>query len=120
MVKDMHPGTDPDSYIELVAHTPDSRDYVSSSAKDAVAVFSEIYYPHGWKASIDGREAEHFRVNYILRAMNIPAGVHQIHFVFDPDSVRKGDTSAVIMCVLMDLICLGVLGAALLKCFRKA
>ncbi len=83
-------------------------------------MFSEIYYPHGWKATIDGTPAEHFRVNYMLRAMNVPAGKHQIHFVFDPDSVRKGDTIAVSFCVLMYLLVLGIIAAALWKRFKKA
>jgi hypothetical protein len=56
----------------------------------------------------------------MLRAMNVPAGVHKIHFIFDPDSVRKGDTIAVSFCVLMYLLVLGIIAAALWKRFKKA
>ena len=120
MVADLHPGIAPDASIQLTAHTPDTRDYEVESSAPGVVVFSEIYYPHGWKASIDGAPADHFRVNYLLRAMNVPAGKHSIHFVFDPDSVRKGDTIAVAFCILMYLISLGIIAAALWKRFKKA
>ena len=52
--------------------------------------------------------------------MNVPAGQHKIHFVFDPDSVRKGDTIAIIFCILMYLITFGIIAAALVKRFKKA
>jgi hypothetical protein len=52
--------------------------------------------------------------------MNIPAGQHHIRFIFDPDSVRKGDTIAIIFCILMYLITLGIIAGALWKRFRKA
>ena len=120
MVADLHPGIAPDASVTLSAHTPDTRDYEVESSAPGVVVFSEIYYPHGWKASIDGTPADHFRVNYLLRAMNVPAGKHSIHFVFDPDSVRKGDTIAVAFCILMYLISLGIIAAALWKRFKKA
>ena len=120
MVADLHPGIAPDASVRLSAHTPDTRDYDVESSAPGVVVFSEIYYPHGWKASIDGAPADHFRVNYLLRAMNVPAGKHSIHFVFDPDSVRKGDTIAVAFCILMYLISLGIIAAALWKRFKKA
>ena len=64
--------------------------------------------------------ADHFRVNYMLRAMNVPAGQHHIRFVFDPDSVRKGDTIAIIFCILMYLVTLGIVAGALWKRFKKA
>ena len=64
--------------------------YTSNCAYDKIAVFSEIYYPYGWKAYIDGTPVDHFRVNYLLRALNIPAGKHDIRFEFRPDSVMKG------------------------------
>ena len=120
MVPNLNPGIAPDARITLTGHTPEYLDYEVSTSAPGVVVFSEIYYPHGWKATIDGTPAEHFRVNYMLRAMNVPAGKHQIHFVFDPDSVRKGDTIAVSFCVLMYLLVLGIIAAALWKRFKKA
>src|SRR5690606_27849947 len=60
--------------IELISHRPNELIYEYSSATDQLAVFSEVYYPHGWKAYIDGKEVSHFQVNYVLRAMMVPAG----------------------------------------------
>ena len=120
MAGNLHPGIPEGAAITLTAHTPETLDYEVSSSAPGIVVFSEIYYPHGWKASIDGEPADHFRVNYMLRAMNVPAGQHKIHFVFDPDSVRKGDTIAVIFCVLMYLISLGIIAVAIWKRFKKA
>ena len=115
----LHPGLPEKGYIQLTGHTPETLDYDCVSTDPGTVVFSEIYYPHGWKATIDGEPAEHFRVNYTLRAMNVPAGMHRIHFVFDPDSVRKGDTIGVIFTILMYLLSLGVIAAAVWKLFRK-
>ncbi len=119
MVKNLEPGIAPDASVILTAQTPDTRDYVVNSSTPGTVVFSEIYYPHGWKASIDGEPADHFRVNYMLRAMDVPAGLHTIHFVFDPDSVRKGDTIAMVCGLLMYLIVFGILAAAIWGIFKK-
>ena len=82
-------------------------------------MFSEIYYPYGWKASIDGEPVDHYRVNYMLRALNVPAGSHAIHFEFDPDSVRKGDTIATVFIVLMYLLSVGIIGYGVWNFIRK-
>ena len=115
----LEPGIAPDASILLTSHTPESLDYLVNSSTPGTVVFSEIYYPHGWKASIDGEPAPYFRANYMLRAMNVPAGQHTIHFVFDPDSVRKGDNLALFFCILMYLAAGGILAAALWKLFKK-
>ena len=80
-----------DAVIKLTDYTPKSLTYRVSSSKPGTVVFSEIYYPYGWKATIDGKSADYFRADYILRAMNVPAGSHTINFTFEPDSVRKGN-----------------------------
>lgn len=113
------PGHDEQANVKLTKYTPKYIDYESTSSKDGVIVFSEIYYPHGWKATIDGQPAEHFRVNYTLRALNVPAGSHKIHFVFDPDSVRKGNTFAGIFCVLMYLIAAAVIAKEVIDCRKR-
>ena len=119
MAGDLHPGVHPDAKIKLSAHTPDSRDYDYSSPQDATVVFSEIYYPHGWKATIDGKPAAHFRANYLLRAMQVPAGKHHIRFVFEPDSVRKGDTLALVFITLMYLSLAGAAAFGIVRFVRK-
>lgn len=105
--------------VVLNKYTPKELDYTSSSSQPGTIVFSEIYYPYGWKATIDGQAVDHYRVNYMLRAVNVPAGQHNIHFIFDPDSVRKGDTIAVICIIIMYLACLGIIGYGIFKCIRR-
>lgn len=77
--------------IELVEYSPNKLVYKASTNKNRLALFSEIYYPAGWSAYIDGSEAEIIRANYILRALNIPAGDHTIVFEFAPNSFKKGE-----------------------------
>ena len=76
--------------IELTSYAPDRLTYAASVSAEKTAVFSEIYYKYGWKAYIDGEPAVHFRADYTLRALNIPAGEHEIVFEFRPDSIFKG------------------------------
>lgn len=75
-------------------YAPDRLTYRSHSAKGNIAVFSEIYFPWGWTATIDGKPVEIGRVNYVLRALNIPAGDHTIAFKFDPQEVHTTDSAA--------------------------
>jgi hypothetical protein len=74
--------------IEMTAYYPNRVEYESSSSHDGLAVFSEVYYKNGWKAFIDGKRAPVSRADWILRAIEIPAGKHRIEMVFDPDNVR--------------------------------
>ena len=78
------------AHIKVIKYEPNHIVYKSENPKDGFAVFSEIYYPHGWKATIDGKDAEIIRVNYMLRGIEIPAGNHTIVFKFDPDVVKTG------------------------------
>lgn len=108
--KDQVPPTLPDSSggsIELVSQQPNELIYTSKTASDQLAVFSEIYYPHGWKTYIDGQEATHFRANYVLRAMMIPAGDHEIKFKFDPEVIEKGSSVALASSILLGILLLG-------------
>jgi len=57
-------------------------------------VFSEVYYPEGWVATIDGKEVQIGRVNYILRALQVPAGDHEIIFTYKPKSIVLTETIA--------------------------
>jgi hypothetical protein len=108
--------SDPSASIVLNTYAPDVLTYKSNCAYDKVAVFSEIYYPYGWKAYIDGTPVEHFRVNYLLRALNVPAGTHEIRFEFRPDSVIKGNViSAVFIFVMVGTI----VASILFSCWRS-
>lgn len=75
------------STIRLTGYEPNQLVYETSSPKDGVVVFSEIYYP-GWTATIDGKPTDIARADYILRAMNVPAGKHTIEMRFDPQSLH--------------------------------
>ena len=96
--------------IKLTDYTPNYLKYESQSSQDAFAVFSEIYYPEGWVASIDGKEVAHINVNYILRGMQVPAGKHIIEFRFDPQTYKTGATITQISAYLVGLIILIALG----------
>lgn len=79
--------------VTLTDYQPNALKYEVDSKNGGVVVFSEIYYP-GWISYIDGKEVEHGRADYILRAMNVPAGKHQIEFRFDPKSLHTTETIA--------------------------
>ena len=92
--------------ITLSSYAPDELIYKSSSPSDQLAVFSEVYYgPNkGWQAYVDGAKVSHFRANYILRAMKVPAGEHEIRFKFDPTSYRVGEMISLVASLLIVLI----------------
>ena len=100
--------TDGQGRIELKQYAPNELRYTSENSKAGVAVFSEIYYP-GWTATIDGQPVEVARVNYVLRALRVPAGRHEIVFSFRPTSVS---TTEVIAYVAFALLIAGFLFAA--------
>ncbi|GAA4935307.1 YfhO family protein [Algibacter agarivorans] len=93
--------------ITLKSVKPNYLKYKSSNSNNGFAVFSEIYYGKGWKTFINGKPADHMRVNYILRGMEIPAGNHTIEFKFDPDVVKTGSSIALAGSVLLGLLLLG-------------
>jgi hypothetical protein len=76
--------------IQLVNHQLNHLTYEFESASDQLAVFSEIFYKPGWTAFIDGKEVEHFRVNYILRGLPVPAGKHKIEFKVNDTTYKNG------------------------------
>lgn len=95
---------DSSATVSLTHYTPRYIDYEAHATQPGTIVFSEIFYPHGWVATVDGVEVEHYRVNYMLRALNVDAGTHKIRFEFRPESVAKGNTLSMIFVVAMYLI----------------
>lgn len=93
--------------INLLKYNLNSIQYKSVSDENQFAVFSEIFYKNGWNAYIDGEFKPHYRVNYVLRGMEIPAGEHTIEFKFEPRIVRIGSTISLISYVLLFLIPFG-------------
>ena len=104
--------------IQLVAYEPNRLKYEINSNTGGTIVFSEIYYP-GWRSFIDGQEVPHGRANYILRAMNVPAGQHEVEFSFDPVSLHVTENIASIALGLLALVAL-VMAALKIKVYRKA
>ena len=84
-----------------IKYKPNYLKYSSQNSNDGFAVFSENYYRQGWQAFIDGVKAEHIRVNYVLRGMEIPSGEHTIEFKFDPQVIRTGSSIALGSSILL-------------------
>lgn len=77
--------------ISLLEYKPNYLKYEATCSSDGLAVFSEIYYPKGWSAKIDGKVVDILRVNYILRALDIPSGNHIVEFEYRPESYYIGN-----------------------------
>ena len=115
---------DSSSTISLVSYAPNRLVYEYSSNRDALAIFSEIYYPEGWKAVLkesDGKESELpiFRADYILRGLCLPAGSGEITFTFNPDSFVKGERCSMASSALLYAALLALLGTTFYNKLRR-
>ncbi len=90
-----------DGKINLISYKPNHLIYESDTKNEEFAVFSEIYYPKGWNAYIDGQLTSHVGVDYVLRGMIVPAGRHKIEFKFEPQTYQFGNTIALIGSILL-------------------
>ena len=110
----VQPGTYPDSTatIALTDYAPDALTYRYAAPQPGTVVFSEIYYADGWQAFLDGKPVPHFRADFVLRAMQVPAGPHEIRFVFEPKEYKIGNTVSLIssLGVLLAVVAAGVFG----------
>lgn len=95
---------DSSATIKLVSYEPNELVYEYSAESEKLVLFSEVYYPHGWNAYIDGEKVPHFRANYILRGMVVPQGDHSIVFKFEPQVVETGSTIALMSSIVMGLL----------------
>lgn len=102
--------------ITLTSYAPDRLVYRARSARGGVAAFSEVYFPWGWKAEIDGQEVPLGRVNYILRALKVPAGEHEIVMTFQPSSIGRTEAVATVAVIV---IYLWILAALVLPELRR-
>ncbi|HZX74286.1 MAG TPA: YfhO family protein, partial [Cyclobacteriaceae bacterium] len=114
-VADLKLARDSSSVISLKEFTPPHIKYESQSSSDALAVFSEIYYPKGWHAFVDGKETEILRADYVLRALMIPSGKHEIEFKFEPKPYTIGNKVTLASSWVVLLISLGCLGWSMKK-----
>jgi len=90
--------------ISLTEYKPNYLKYNSTSPKNGIAIFSEIFYDKGWNAYINGELKPHFRANYVLRGMQIPAGNHLVEFKFEPDSYFVSERIAFASSILLLLL----------------
>ncbi len=82
--------SDSTAIIKLQNYQPNEMLFKTTSKTPQLAVFSEIYYPYGWKVLVDGKEVPYIKANYLLRAVHVPAGNHDVKMVFEPEVIQKG------------------------------
>lgn len=109
----------PGDTIFETSYAPNKLTYHTKAAAPRLALFSEIFFPWGWTATIDGKPAEIGRANYVLRALRIPAGTHTVEFSFDPKSLRVTNTIAMVAVTVIYLICAGAVLSLLYTRSRK-
>lgn len=105
--------------VALTYYSPDRLSYNASTANGGVAVFSEVYFPDGWQATIDGKPAEIGRVNYVLRALRVPAGQHHIEFMFTPGAVSATNGISTASIAAVYIFCLGALVLIAVRIVRR-
>ena len=105
--------------ITLIDYKPNHLQYQSNTQKDQLVVFSEIYYDKGWNAYVDEILVPHFRANYVLRAMIVPAGKHKIDFKFEPKVYVIGEKVSFASSLLLILLVLGFGFHEVRNYFRK-
>lgn len=108
-------GKDSAAYVVLDKYGLNTISYRSKNSKDGFAVFSDIYYPFGWKVYVDGNEMPIYRTNYLLRGVKLPAGEHKIEFEFRPEKFYMGNKVAAVSSILLWLTVIG----SLVMAFRK-
>ncbi|MEZ4825974.1 MAG: hypothetical protein R3C61_06725 [Bacteroidia bacterium] len=111
MFEGFQPTGDNSGRIVLTDFKPNHLTYQSSSPVEAVGIFSEVYYNDGkgWNAYIDNNPVPHFRADYILRGLRIPAGEHKIEFKFEPKSYSVGNTISLLTSILLLLAFAGIM-----------
>ena len=112
------PEPDAEDRIELLSYAPNELHYRYSAANGRLAVFSEIWYPDGWTATVDGEALELLRADWVFRAALLPAGTHEITMRFQPESYRSGAAVSRWMSAGLLLVLLAALGLCIGR--RKA
>ncbi|TMM31980.1 hypothetical protein FDT66_00510 [Polaribacter aestuariivivens] len=93
--------------IKLLKYSLNELTFQANTNNEQFAVFSEIYYKNGWNAYIDGKLTPHYRVNYVLRGLKVPAGNHKIEFKFEPKIIQQGKIISLSSYGLLFLITIG-------------
>lgn len=108
----------PGDTIYETSYAPNRLTYHTSSAKGGVAVLSEIYFPWGWHATVDGQETEIGRVNYMLRAVRIPAGKHTLELRYEPQSLKTTTATAYAAIIAIYLLVIGAVAVWCVKVYK--
>ncbi|MBK8311755.1 MAG: YfhO family protein [Chitinophagaceae bacterium] len=116
----VQPQWDSTASIKMINYDNDAIEYEVNGNGPQFAVFSEIYYPVGWNAYIDGKKTEYYNVNYILRGLSVPAGKHAVKFVFEPASVKSGTSIMFISSIIILLVFVGGLFMAWRQSRKKS
>jgi hypothetical protein len=98
-----------DDVVKLNKYTPNELTYSVDSKNGGLVVFSEVWFPWGWHATVDGNETQLGRVNYVLRAMQVPAGKHNVVLTFNPESIHVTGNIAYISIILIYLLLIGAI-----------
>jgi hypothetical protein len=94
--------------INLTSYKANHLVYQSNASSNQFAVFSEVFYDKGWNAYLNGELVPHYRANYVLRAMNIPAGENKVEFKFEPQTFKTGQQISLASSIILLLLILGV------------
>ena len=105
--------------IELVEYAPNYLKYEYASPAEALCVFSEIYYPNGWRAYVDGKEVDYFAVDYILRGMVLPEGEHTVEWRFKAPNWGVATTITGIASWLIILSVVAVISLIIIRLIRN-
>jgi len=118
-LKGFNPVADSTAGIKLTEYKPNKLKYTYKTTADQLVVFSEIYYAKGWNAYIDGKITPHLRADYVLRAMVVPAGKHEIEFRFEPKVYFTGEKISFASSLLLILLMAGFAGNEIRKLTGK-
>ncbi|MCX6305964.1 MAG: YfhO family protein [Bacteroidetes bacterium] len=112
-------GRDTSDRIRLETYAPNRLVYQYNTSNNGLAVFSEIWYPKGWNAYVDGRLTPHFRANYVLRAMVLPAGAHKLEFRFEPVVYAVGEKVSLVSSMVLLVLLIGMVLWEIRRYFGK-
>lgn len=101
--------------IRLLSYDPKKMVYESKAASEQLAVFSEMHYQPGWNAYIDGQLVPHFRADYVMRAMRVPAGTRQIQFRFEPKAYYTGNKVSFYACLILFVALAGAISLSIIR-----
>lgn len=119
-LKGFAPAVDSTASITLTAYRPNRLTYTTETTADQLAVFSEIYYQPGWRVTIDGQPASHFRADWTLRAMIVPAGKHEIVFEFYPEAFVVAANVSAYSSFLILLLLIAAVGYSAWEYYKKS